>query len=63
MYACPRPAFCNLRNLFALEACFLDSNLLQLLELVGQISDNDAKLAPALIELQVTTRLALRFSP
>ena len=27
----------------------------QLLELVGQISDNDAKLAPVLIELQVVT--------
>jgi hypothetical protein len=32
--------------------------LLQLLELVGQISDNDAKLAPVLIELQVFKTLA-----
>jgi hypothetical protein len=36
---------------------FVMTKPLQLLELVGQISDNDAKLAPVLVELQVVVLL------
>jgi hypothetical protein len=45
-------------NVFASDIC--RDKLVQLLELVGQISDNDAKLAPVLIELQASMRHAAR---